>query len=373
MFEKKSVPYLFFIAIFILFLILIVKLLKPFALIIFFACVFYVVLNPLYIKMLSLLPKKSGKMFAINKIVFALLFSILSLIIFLIPTTFLVYVIVTQLIDLINIAITFFKTFDAKILVDNKIVTLIDELLKELDLRGNIIPTIQNALLSQMSTFSGYLTQNIANIVKGTGTFVTSFIFMMFTLFFLFIDGKYLLNQLALTIPIERKYTNILFAQTAHCIKGIIYGNLLTGLIQAIVGFIIFSIFKVPNSLMFASLIIIASFIPMIGTSIVWLPLGIIIILQESILKGILFIAISASTISLSDNFTRPLLLGSNINLHPLFIFFAILGGILTFGISGIILGPLCFVLFFEIVKIFNEMNKSTKPRKSKKYNRYLM
>lgn len=373
MFEKKSVPYLFFIAIFILFLIVIVKILKPFALIIFFACVFYVVLNPLYLKILSLFSKKSGKMFAVNRMILALLFSILSLIIFLIPTTFLVYVVSTQVIDLINISISFFKTFDSKMLVDNKTITLIDGLLKELDIRGNIIPAIQNALLSQMSTISGHLTQNIANLVKGTGTFITSFIFMMFTLFFLFIDGKYLLNQLALTIPIERKYTNILFSQMAHCIKGIIYGNLLTGLIQAIVGFIIFSIFKVPNSLMFASLIIIASFIPMIGTSIVWLPLGVIIILQESILKGILFIAISASTISLSDNFTRPLLLGSNINLHPLFIFFSILGGILTFGISGIILGPLCFVLFFEIVKIFNEMNQAPKVRRIKKYNRYLM
>ena len=57
--------------------------------------------------------------------------------------------------------------------------------------------------------------------------------------------------------------------------------------------------------------------------------------------------------------------MGNRIELHPLFIFFAILGGVLFFGLSGIILGPLMFILFFEVMKIYNE-ERELSERKEK-------
>ncbi len=360
MFEKKYVNYLFFLIIVILSLITIAYLLKPFAMVIFFAAVFYVVLNPLYLKILSKVPKKSTILFPIIKMALALLMSILSFVIFLIPTAFLAYVIATQVINLINVSTSFFQNFDTKLLFENKFISDINHLLEEFKVDQNVINSFQSSILSQLNSFSGYLTQNIASIIKGTGTFITSFIFMMFTLFFLLLDGKYLLKQVMYIIPIDTKYTKRLLRQMSSCIKNIIYGNLLTGLIQSIVGFIVFSIFRAPNSLMFASLIIIASFIPILGTSMVWLPLGILMIIRDGAFKGILFLIVSSTTISLSDNFLRPFFLSNSIDLHPIFIFFAILGGVFAFGISGIILGPLCFVLFFEVMKIYHESNTSS-------------
>ncbi len=94
---------------------------------------------------------------------------------------------------------------------------------------------------------------------------------------------------------------------------------------------------------------------PVIGTTIIWLPLGILFIIKGEIIKAVIFVLCSWFFITIPDNFVRPLLLGNRIELHPLFIFFAILGGVLFFGLSGIILGPLSFILFFEIMKIYNE------------------
>ena len=94
---------------------------------------------------------------------------------------------------------------------------------------------------------------------------------------------------------------------------------------------------------------------PIIGTTIIWIPLGILFLINGEIIKAIIFIICSWLFITIPDNFVRPLLLGNRIELHPLFIFFAILGGVLFFGLSGIILGPLSFILFFEIMKIYNE------------------
>ena len=218
-----------------------------------------------------------------------------------------------------------------------------------------ILKRIQDSSLSNLTFISSYLTQNVASLLKSTGGFVSSFIFMMFSLFFFFIDGEYLVEQVRTLVPIDRKYLDRLIKQVSEGIKGIVFGNLFTGLFQGICAFIVYSIFGVTNSFTFAFLTIIASFMPIIGTTIIWLPLGVLFIIKGQLIKAIIFVICSWFFITIPDNFVRPLLLGNRIELHPLFIFFAILGGVLFFGLSGIILGPLTFILFFEIMKIYNE------------------
>ena len=249
---------------------------------------------------------------------------------------------------------------------------------------AEILRRIQDSLLSNLTSVSSYLTQNVAGILKGTGKFVSSFIFMMFSLFFFFVDGEYLKEQVSSLIPIEKKYLDRLFKQASEGIRGIIFGNLFTGIFQGICAFIVYSIFGVTNSLTFALLTIIASFMPIIGTTIIWIPLGVLFIINGEILRAIIFLVVSWFFITIPDNFVRPLLLGNRIELHPLFIFFAILGGVLFFGLSGIILGPLTFILFFEIMRMYNEerlfsdkeekkraVNNSVRIRRVNSYKRH--
>ena len=111
-------------------------------------------------------------------------------------------------------------------------------------------------------------------------------------------------------------------------------------------------IFGVKAPLLFAVVLMFASFIPLLGASLVWLPIGIIMCFTQSILKGILFIIICGICVSLLDNFLRPFLLKDRINAHPLIIFFAILGGVKVFGINGLIIGPLVVILFFTVLNL---------------------
>ena len=94
------------------------------------------------------------------------------------------------------------------------------------------------------------------------------------------------------------------------------------------------------------------SFIPIVGASIVWLPIGISLCFTTTPLKGILFIVICGFCVSLLDNFLRPFLLKDRINVHLLIIFFAILGGLKVFGMNGLILGPLTVILFFTVLNM---------------------
>ncbi|MEI0560145.1 AI-2E family transporter [Brachyspira pilosicoli] len=382
--NKYNIGQIFFITFIFLSIFIMYQLLKPFGMVIFFALVFYVVLSPLFKKAIGKSYGKEDKISMIKRHTLALLFSLTSLIIFLVPTSLLLYAIIVQLIDISNIGIKYFMNLDFNSILNN---AKLNELLSMLPVEisaAEILRRIQDTLLSNLTSVSSYLTQNVAGILKSTGKFVSSFIFMMFSLFFFFVDGEYLKAQVSSLIPIEQKYLDRLFKQASEGIRGIIFGNLFTGIFQGICAFIVYSIFGVTNSLTFALLTIIASFMPIIGTTIIWIPLGVLFIINGEILRAIIFLVVSWFFITIPDNFVRPLLLGNRIELHPLFIFFAILGGVLFFGLSGIILGPLTFILFFEIMRMYNEerlfsdkeekkraVNNSVRIRRVNSYKRH--
>jgi predicted PurR-regulated permease PerM len=127
----------------------------------------------------------------------------------------------------------------------------------------------------------------------------------------------------------------------------------MVALIQATMAYIIFSIFQVKGALVLAALTFICVFIPMIGGGLVWLPLGIVKILSGNVIGGIAFLLVSGIFISLLDNFIRPMFLKDRIQLHPLIIFFAIMGGVSAFGFNGLILGPMVVILFLTVLDLF--------------------
>ena len=120
-------------------------------------------------------------------------------------------------------------------------------------------------------------------------------------------------------------------------------------------------IFQVEGSLLFSVLVMVASFIPIVGTTVVWIPVGLILCLTVSTLKGVLFLIIAGAIITGLDSFLRPMYLQDRINVHPLIIFFSILGGIKLFGINGLLLGPMVIILFFTVLDMLTEEQKPEK------------
>jgi predicted PurR-regulated permease PerM len=83
------------------------------------------------------------------------------------------------------------------------------------------------------------------------------------------------------------------------------------------------------------------------------MPLGIFRILNGEALGGVVFLIVSGIFISTLDNFLRPIFLQDRIHLHPLIIFFAILGGVQAFGFNGLVLGPIVVILFLTVLDLF--------------------
>jgi predicted PurR-regulated permease PerM len=98
----------------------------------------------------------------------------------------------------------------------------------------------------------------------------------------------------------------------------------------------------VPRPLLGAAAMALASFIPLIGTTIIWVPIALWLwLVGGSEVKAIVLAVYGAVVIGGADNIVRPIFLGRHMEAHPLMLFFGVLGGIALFGFAGIVLGPI--------------------------------
>ena len=179
-----------------------------------------------------------------------------------------------------------------------------------------------------------------------------SLLFMCFALYFLFIDGQYLASVFVTAIPIQVSEGQKLAAKIKDTITNLFMGYFLVSICQFVAAFIVYTIFQVEGALLLSFLTFFSSFLPFFGCALVWAPIGIEILLTAGVLKGILFLCVAGFFISSVDNFLRPMFLQNRIQIHPLLIFFSILGGIRFFKLNGIVLGPLFVILFFTLIDI---------------------
>jgi predicted PurR-regulated permease PerM len=238
---------------------------------------------------------------------------------------------------------------------------------------GGIIKIEPSTMVNQALGILGQTTQHLVQIstsVAGNlGSFVIGLCLMFFCLFFFYLDGPYLVGLVSHAIPIRKSFMDTIIGKFRDTTRSLFFGYILVAFIQAVIAWVIFTAFHVQSSLVFASLVLICAFIPMVGAALVWLPLGLVRIFTGDIVGGIVFLAVCGPLISLTDNFLRPFFLKDRIKLHPLVIFLAIIGGVKVFGFNGLILGPMLIIIFLTVLDMFlaeHHINRNDAPQNPK-------
>jgi predicted PurR-regulated permease PerM len=346
---KKVQTYVFGAILLLLFLV-VCRLFAPFFTVLLWSALLYILMSPLHDRVIRRIRPSPHDRFL--KSLIAGLFALGTAIIILIPILFVVSEFVKQIMELIHL-IT--DTFRSRPQFLEDILERFSTLIAEISADQIIIrpSEIQRRILSFFNMGLQNLVKFSSSIALNIGSFIVSLVFMIFCLFFFYLDGAFLAGLVQNLIPIRRDYINTLTGKFIDIAKNLILGYVIVALVQTTLAYIVFTIFQVKGALVFAGLTFICVFIPMFGGALVWLPLGVIRIISGNLAGGIVFLAVSGVCISLLDNVLRPMFLQDRINLHPLIIFFAIMGGIQTFGFNGIILGPMVVILFLTVLDLF--------------------
>jgi predicted PurR-regulated permease PerM len=101
------------------------------------------------------------------------------------------------------------------------------------------------------------------------------------------------------------------------------------------------------------------SMVPLVGTNLILVPAGTVLILQGRVVAGLVIILVGLAGVAVTQNIIKPKLLGDRSGLHPALALLAILGGIAWLGIVGFVIGPLLVSLFIVIWEQFGRRYRS--------------
>ncbi|MCX6740681.1 MAG: AI-2E family transporter [Candidatus Parcubacteria bacterium] len=226
------------------------------------------------------------------------------------------------------------------------------KLWQEINFKTSALVDMQKFLIDIVSFSKSYVLSGASALITGLTNFIISLIVVFFTMFFLFIEGRTLLRRIMQLTPLSNKYDKLIWIKFHDVSYTTIVASFATAFAQAAVGAVGFLIVGLPP-LLAAVLIFIFSFVPYIGTVIVWLPACIYLLAIGHIWQGAFMFIWGALVISLIDNVIRPILIKNKAQVHPMIIFFAIFGGISMMGFWGVIFGPLIVALTITILHIY--------------------
>jgi predicted PurR-regulated permease PerM len=188
-----------------------------------------------------------------------------------------------------------------------------------------------------------------------TGIFevVINIFVMFFTMFYFFMDGQALIKRIKYLSPIRDDYEDMIVARFLLISRATVFGTVIIGLAQGLIGAVALLIFGVKLWLLWGFIMVILSLVPLMGAWMVLIPTGIIQIITGHTGSGIGILLVSLLFVSTIDNFLRPRLVGQGAKLHDLVIFFSSLGGIAVFGVMGFIVGPVIAALFVSVLDIY--------------------
>ena len=101
-----------------------------------------------------------------------------------------------------------------------------------------------------------------------------------------------------------------------------------------------FWILGLPAPMFFGAAMALFAMLPIVGTSLVWGPAAIYLLIHGSWVKALVLAAWGALVVSLIDNLLYPILVAGELRIHTLGILVSVFGGLIVFGVAGVVLGP---------------------------------
>ena len=218
---------------------------------------------------------------------------------------------------------------------------LMDRIETEIDFPG----TVRSA--------ATWLSAGAGVIVKGSLVQALQFCLIFYLLFFLLRDRRAGLEALRSASPLTTSEMNHMLIRVGDTIHATIYGTLAVSAVQGLLGGLMFWALGLPAPLLWGVVMALLAIVPVLGAFVVWVPAAIFLVLEGHPGKAVILAVWGMLVVGTIDNLLRPILVGNRLKLHTVLVFISILGGLVIFGPSGLILGPMVFTVTLVLLELW--------------------
>lgn len=221
-----------------------------------------------------------------------------------------------------------------------------------LELTGQEV-NIDEVLSTAIEGFVSITAGNFSEIVGFVTDIFIGLSVMLFLLYYMIRDGEEFIVWLRGIIPMPEDMTGKLLGRVDQTTWAVIKGHVLVAVIQGLVAGLGLFLAGVPNFFFWTFIMVILSFIPLIGSGLVWVPAVIYLLLLNRAGPAIFLLLYSTIVVGLTDNFLRPLLVDEDADLHPATILVGVIGGVFLLGAPGLFVGPIILGVLKSTLMVF--------------------
>ncbi|KTC87721.1 AI-2E family transporter [Legionella drozanskii] len=278
----------------------------------------------------------------------ALLFTTVLGLIILLPLSWLISILVTE----IQLFINYLQTI-------NKVGGPAPEVIQKFPMFGNELINYWNTHISHPGNIRNLLTDLHLSLtpasyyIKQVGINLAhrgfQLGFTLLTLFFFYRDGDKLfqqINKIGEYCLGDRwfRYADRL----PSALRGTVNGTIVVGLGVGILMGLCYLLVGFPAPTLVGFITAFAAMIPFV-VPIIFVIVALILLASGSMVGAIIVIIWGTIVMFIADHFIKPVLIGGAIKLPFLAVLFGILGGVETLGLLGLFVGPIIMVLFITL------------------------
>lgn len=191
------------------------------------------------------------------------------------------------------------------------------------------------------------------SVMSGVSDFVVNLFVSIMLLFFMLYGGAQMERYVSSLLPFKAENKREVLDKVQLIVRSNAIGIPLLAIIQGIISLGGYLLSGAPNPVLAACLTAFASIIPIVGTTLIWVPISIYFLLVSDWVSALILLAYGGIIIAQCDNLIRFLLQKKMANIHPLITIFGVVAGLPLFGFMGIIFGPLLVSLFLLFIDMF--------------------
>jgi predicted PurR-regulated permease PerM len=279
----------------------------------------------------------------------ALLMSILALLALLLPLLVIGMALAQQLIPLLGQFVENIGSGRIAELARQGIPEQLDAIIDLAELEDQL----RDALAGMTARLAGFVASIPARVVNLA---IDGFV-MFLALYAYFARGPHLAHAIVEATPMERRHTQKLLETISLAIRTVFIASFITAIVQFFLGYLAFRLVDAPYALALAGIMAFFSFVfslvPILGSGLIWGPMGFWLLLAGRPLAGAFILAWGVVVLGSVDNVVKPLYARGQLKLSPLLVLITLFGGISVFGPIGALLGPLVAALAAAFLRIW--------------------
>ncbi len=229
-----------------------------------------------------------------------------------------------------------------------------------------IIKPLAQKLGADTFSIAAYVKEHKTELMQGmrqplqkfagqAGFTLLTLIFALLTQFFMLRDAHRLVRPAIELSPLPEVRTLEVLAKVVATVKAVFVGTVLVAIIQGLVIGVTYGLVGVPNALLLGVVSAILCIIPLLGAPVIYIPVGLFLLSQGKTTEALIVLGVGFVIVSQIDNVVKPFLIGGQVNLHPMAIFFSILGGIVVIGPIGVMAGPMILTILIALQDVVRQ------------------